>query len=151
WLVPAGAALAASVASMDYPVEALGRGASRVRARRPRWLAVLQAATLRLRFAAASFSASVRVAPCIASRSISAALYSTRLPIRMGRSFPVRCNQKSVVSPIFRSARASARVNRRGPIGSFVTCVVSKSLLPSETRRKRARRKEAVDELVVLV
>jgi hypothetical protein len=93
---------------------------------------------------AAAFSASVKLAPRVATRPISAALKSTRLPMRMGLSFSVRCSQNSVVSPIFRSARASARVNRRGPIGSLVRCVVGKSLLPSKTRRNLARQKEAM-------
>ncbi len=34
--------------------------------------------------------------------------------MRMGLNFPVRCSQWSVVSPILRAARASARVKRRG-------------------------------------
>ena len=73
---------------------------------------------------AASFSASVKLAPLVATRSISAALKSTRLPMRMGFSFPVRCSQWSVVSPIFKSTRASARVNKRGAAVSFTVVVV---------------------------
>jgi hypothetical protein len=74
---------------------------------------------------AASFSASVKLAPLVATRSISAALKSTRLPMRTGFSFPVRCSQWSVVSPIFKSTRASARVNKRGAAVSFTVVVVA--------------------------
>jgi len=83
------------------------------------------------RLAAACFSASVKVAPCVTRRWISAALNNTRLPMRMGLSFPVRCSQNSVVSPIFKIARASARENKRGPLVSVVVWIAPKFLPPT--------------------
>jgi hypothetical protein len=80
----------------------------------------------------------------MAMRSISAALNNTLDPILIGWSFPVRCNQKSVVSPIFKIARASARVNRRGTVGSFAALVEAAAMVFSlpETRRTLAQFKE---------
>jgi hypothetical protein len=56
-------------------------------------------------------------------------LNKTRLPMRMGFSFLVRCSQKSVVSPILKIARASARVNKRGPAMSLLVWLATKSYL----------------------
>jgi hypothetical protein len=82
------------------------------------------------RLTAACFSASVKVAPRVTRRWISAALNNTRLPMRMGLSFPVRCSQKSVVSPILKIAKASARVNSCGPVISLRVRLATKVLLP---------------------
>jgi len=111
------------------------RADSRDTAWRPRRPAAPEADVLERQLLAASFSASVRVAPCVASRSISAALNSTRLPMRMGLSFPVRWSQKSVVSPIFKTERTSSRVKRRGPVGSILSSL-SKVVPPSSKIRR---------------
>lgn len=60
----------------------------------------------------ARFSASVKLQPYRASRSTSIALNKTRAPIFTGLSFLVRASQWRVVSPIRKTAKASARLNK---------------------------------------
>src|SRR5580704_5060082 len=103
----------------------------------------------RSRLVATSFSILVKLAPCAAMRLISSALNNTRLPMRMGFNFPVRCSQKSVVSPIFKIAKASARVNSLMAAGSFADLlrVADISLAFSEARRNLARLDETTRAL----